>query len=193
MPIFMIPASVPRPLPTDTASPHTFSRPVMDAQVDWEVISRRLRRYAIALTGNIDQAEDLAQQTISALLTKAPQRADHLGYARQTLTRLWLDGERSVRRRIRRLLGLAAGTVAWAMPREAPAEMHEQVERLRAAIAALPSRQRAAITLRLVEGLEYAQIAEAMGCDIGAVRANLHLARARLRHVLEDSTSTVQR
>lgn len=193
MPTFMIPASVPRPLPTDTASPHTSPRPVIDAQVDWEVISRRLRRYAIALTGDIDQAEDLAQQTISALLTKAPQHADHMGYARQTLTRLWLDRERSVRRRIRRLLSLAAGSVAWTMPREAPAEMHEQLGRLQTAIAALPSRQRAAITLRLVEGLEYAQIAEALGCDIGAVRANLHLARARLRHVLEDSEPTVQR
>lgn len=140
----------------------------------------------MALTGNRDEAEDLAQQTLAALFAKAPARADHMGYARRTLTRLWLDGQRSVRRRMARLLAAASASLHGLVGHSPSEEMHEQVRMLRRAIEVLPPRQRAVITLRLVEGLDYPAIAEATGCDVGAVRSSLHLARAKLREVLAE-------
>ncbi len=53
------------------------------------------------------------------------------------------------------------------------------------AIDSLPARQRAALLLRVVEGLSYEAIAEALECEVGAVRANLHLARMKVRSRLE--------
>ncbi|BAW80858.1 RNA polymerase sigma factor RpoE [Candidatus Nitrosoglobus terrae] len=44
-------------------------------------------------------------------------------------------------------------------------------------IEALPDELRMAITLRELEGMSYAQIAEAMGCPIGTVRSRIFRAR----------------
>ena len=152
---------------------------------DWPELRRVLVRFATALARNADEAEDLTQQTFAALLAKAPESADHLGYARTTLTRLWLDRQRSLRRRLRVLRAAAAGMLDHKPDRD-PLDTREQVERARRAIEALPPRQRAALVMRLVEGLDYDTIASTLGCDAGAVRSSLHLARARLRECLGD-------
>ncbi len=52
---------------------------------------------------------------------------------------------------------------------------------MQSALRALPARQRAVVVLRLVEELDYAQIAETLDCSVGSVRSILHLARTRLR------------
>jgi RNA polymerase sigma-70 factor (ECF subfamily) len=48
-------------------------------------------------------------------------------------------------------------------------------------IAALPDRQRVAITLRLADELEYDEIAARMGCSAEAARANVYQATKRLK------------
>lgn len=152
-------------------------------QADWEVLARRLWQIATALTRSGSDADDLVQQTIAALLTKAPGQADHFGYARRTLVRLWLDRQRSLRRRMALLARRAAATASLFVPADRM-EGQELAARAREAIESLPARQRAVFVLRVVEELEYAQIAEELSCDIHAVRANLHLARAALRRAL---------
>lgn len=154
-------------------------------EADWSGLSRRLLRVARALTGRADEAEDLAQQAIAAVLARRPELAGHEGYVRAALVRAWLDRERSVRRRVARATAWARVRPAWHLD-EAGEERSERLSRVRGEIERLPARQRVALTLRLIEGLTYEQIAEAMECDVGAVRANLHLARARLRERLGD-------
>ena len=56
-------------------------------------------------------------------------------------------------------------------------------ERVRRAIETLPPMQRAVVVLRLVEELDYADIAATLGCSVQAVRANLHLGRQRVRRL----------
>lgn len=152
-------------------------------QPDWDELRRRLVRYATALTRSVDEAEELTQQTFAALLAKVPDSADHLGYARTTLTRLWLDRQRSLKRRLRMLRSLATGRPGHRTQPDG-LDASEQVATARRAIDRLPSRQRAAMVMRLVEGLDYETIAESLGCDAAAVRSSLHLARARLRAAL---------
>jgi RNA polymerase sigma-70 factor (ECF subfamily) len=48
-------------------------------------------------------------------------------------------------------------------------------------VAALPPRQRIAIVLRYHAGLSLEEVAQAMGCAVGTVKATLHAALGRLR------------
>ena len=52
---------------------------------------------------------------------------------------------------------------------------------MRAALAALPERQRLALFLRYYADLDYAGIAEALGVSRGTVSATLHAAHSNLK------------
>jgi RNA polymerase sigma-70 factor (ECF subfamily) len=60
----------------------------------------------------------------------------------------------------------------------------ERATALWASVAALPERQRLAITLRVADELNYAEIARRMGGTEAAARANVHQATKRLRREL---------
>jgi RNA polymerase sigma-70 factor, ECF subfamily len=57
---------------------------------------------------------------------------------------------------------------------------------VREAIATLPDRQREAVVLRYLADLSLAEVAEAMGCAVGTVKATLHHALRDLRVELEE-------
>lgn len=58
---------------------------------------------------------------------------------------------------------------------------------VQAAIAELPDGFRAAFLLRELHGLDYGEISEVLGCDLGTVKSRLSRARARLREALKGS------
>jgi RNA polymerase sigma-70 factor (ECF subfamily) len=60
----------------------------------------------------------------------------------------------------------------------------ERLRRVRAAIGTLPKRQRAAVLLHKYDELEYAQIAEVLGCSLSAVKSLLNRAYITLRQRL---------
>jgi RNA polymerase sigma-70 factor, ECF subfamily len=61
---------------------------------------------------------------------------------------------------------------------------------IRESLARLPLRQRAAAVLRYLGGLTVAEVAEAMGCAEGTVKATLHAALDRLRvQMSEEATA----
>lgn len=55
---------------------------------------------------------------------------------------------------------------------------------VRRAIASLPPRYREVLTLRELQGLSYAEIAQVLDLSIGTVESRLHRARARLKRSL---------
>jgi len=57
---------------------------------------------------------------------------------------------------------------------------------VREAITTLPARQREAVVLRYLADLTLADVAEAMGCALGTVKATLHQALGSLRVELEE-------
>jgi RNA polymerase sigma-70 factor (ECF subfamily) len=70
-----------------------------------------------------------------------------------------------------------------------PYEMMERDEirtRIDKAIAQLSPEQRAVILMKEIEGMQYHEIAEALGCSIGTVMSRLFYARKKLQTLLKD-------
>lgn len=81
--------------------------------------------------------------------------------------------------------------VDWANEGPGPAEVHagrEQYDVLVQALRTLPPRQREAFTLRVLQDLDGATTARAMGCSEGAVKTHLARARDALRTLMENPT-----
>jgi len=69
---------------------------------------------------------------------------------------------------------------------EAGAASRELARRLESAIAALPPKQRAALLLSRLDGLAYEDVAAALGCSEGAVKALVFRATQGLKQRLRD-------
>ena len=166
------------------------------ATPDWPAIRERLVRVARALSArpqDAQEAEDLAQESLARLIaahartpTLDPDRIAH-----RTLVNLFLDRKRRLRRAMARALRWhSAGTSAVNAAPPGPTaalQRSEDVERALGAIDRLPPTQRVVLVLRVLEGLPYEAIAESLGSNVPAVRATLHVARARLARAMEES------
>lgn len=79
--------------------------------------------------------------------------------------------------------------IDWADEAPGPSRSHDGREawsRISGALRRLPARQREAFTLRVLEELDVAQTARAMGCSEGSVKTHLSRARAALQVQLEE-------
>ena len=87
------------------------------------------------------------------------------------------------------LPGIAPGAVTAPQATVAPAtKLADQEIRVRVdeAIARLSDEHRAVIVMRELDGMEYHEIAEAVGCSIGTVMSRLFYARRKLQTMLRD-------
>ncbi|MFJ6163790.1 SigE family RNA polymerase sigma factor [Micromonospora orduensis] len=140
-----------------------------------------LLRYAVMLTGDPHQAQDLVQETMVRvqLNWRRVARADSPErYVRRMLTNQFVDWKRgSWMRRV----------LLRAEPDESvPAHVdHAQSavdrDQIWSWLSRLPRRQRATLVLRYYEDLPDAEIAEILGCAVGTVRSSISRALATLR------------
>lgn len=131
------------------------------------------------------EAEDAAQEVFLKAWTAAARFDPDRGAVSTWLYRIALNQciDMNRRGRFRRFLGLAEAPEP---AEEAPDAFRtlagrEEAAQLRAAVAALPDRQRQALLLRVVGELDNSAIAVTMGTGIGAVEQLLVRARATLR------------
>lgn len=143
-----------------------------------------LVRYLTRRLGDRDWAEEVAQETFLRAL-----RQDTLTNERSWLfavaTNLVRDQARKDERRRRRLQLLAAEE-----RERTPETASDSIERAqdaafaRRAVESLAERDRLALLMR-EEGLDYTEIAEALGLSVGSVGTTLARARRRLTEIYE--------
>lgn len=142
----------------------------------------RLRRYARALTGRGDAADDLVQDTLERALEK------WRFWQRERDLRPWLF---SIMHNLHIDIHRRAGRVAYGDDEELPlipqrAEQDDALELrdLDRALALLPLEQREVLLLVGLEELSYAEVARALRLPQGTVMSRLSRARARLRAIM---------
>lgn len=156
------------PFETTEASPNDFCRRIHPK------LAGALRLYL----GERDTADELAQDALVRVIERWPQvrtMDNPEGWAYRVAFNL-------ARSRLRRRLAERRAhersgrttTTSWNVD-------VASVLSVRAAVAALPPRQRQAVVLRYYADLPLGTIAEAMGCATGTVKAHLHEALKRLR------------
>jgi RNA polymerase sigma-70 factor (ECF subfamily) len=147
-------------------------------------------RLATHILRTRSEAEDVAQDAMLRVWTNAP-RWKPVAKFRTWLTRVVVNLCLDRKRRAagwRSWLSLDnAGDVADSEPdASARLEAAQDEQRLAAAIADLPPRQRAAIALWYGEGLSNADAADVLDTSVSAVETLLSRAKANLRRVLDE-------
>lgn len=163
--------------------------------------SPRLFRLALRLTGRVEDAEDLVQETLVRTLPALRRfegRSRLSTYLVRSLMNLWKNRLRSRSR---------SPIVAWLWRRgdsnegaaapepadetasaEQGLEARDRAARVREALARLHPDRRAVLVLREVEEMSYEEIAAVIGAPIGTVRSRLARAREDLRTLLEPAS-----
>jgi len=151
----------------------------------------RLRRYARVLTGDVNRADDLVQDTLARAWEKR-----RLWTAGSDL-RAWLFtimhnvfiNQRALARRDQQQVSLdgGEGDEAWQIPVRAGQYTKVELMEVVQHVGRLPADQREVLLLAAVEELRYEEIAQALAIPVGTVMSRLSRARAKLRLVFADA------
>jgi len=146
----------------------------------------RLRRFAYSLTGDLDQADDLVQETCERALShldklRPETRLDSWMF--RIAQNLWVD-----RARARKVRGVAVD-LDDARDLSGPdgrvvTEARLMLESVQRGIAKLPPDQQVVIALVCVDGASYKDAADILGIPIGTVMSRLARARRALHEEL---------
>ncbi|PVE21319.1 RNA polymerase subunit sigma-70 [Microvirga sp. KLBC 81] len=142
-----------------------------------------LRAFAISLTRNGEQAEDLVQETVLRAISKQKQ------FEAGTNLQAWLftilrnqffSEHRKSLREVEDGDGSYAATMVCMPDQEERIMIHD----LEAALHKLPDGQREALMLVGVEGLSYEEAALVLGCAVGTVKSRVNRARSCLAELM---------
>ena len=148
----------------------------------------RLRRFAYSLTGSMDEADDLLQNTAERLLTRdTPDDADLTKWAFRVCRNVWIDECRAkkVRRDAAEQPELTDGQIV-----DGQHQTIKEIEwsRVDSAMARLPVDQRQIISLVALQGMPYKVVAEILDVPKGTVMSRLARARIALSEALTPVT-----
>ena len=142
-----------------------------------------LRAFAISLSGNVDRADDLVQETMLRAL------ANIHSFQPGTNMSAWLftilrNLFRSEYRKRRREVEDADGRYAESLKSHPEQAGRVEFSEFRAALAKLPSDQREALILVGASGFSYEDAANICGCAVGTIKSRVNRARSRLAKLL---------
>jgi len=176
----------------DDPSPATVLPATLDAFLAG--IDARAFRFAEIALRHRDDALDAVQDAMMKMLVyrdRAPSEWSPLFWS--ILRNRIVDVQRRGMFRLRWLLPGSTDrdgeALDWADDSPGPSRSHDSREawsRISQALHTLPARQREAFTLRVLEELDVAETARAMGCSAGSVKTHLSRARDALQKQLDE-------
>jgi RNA polymerase sigma-70 factor, ECF subfamily len=186
-PVGLLEARVSEPLP-----------PVSDSQLgagndlQTRFIQQNLRRIFLLIyriVGNVDDAQDLTQETFIKALQRQSQLKD-LERAGQWLSRIAANTAIDFLRRNKRLTytdvtQLVDTSVSWDDNPEQSLLRGERKLHLDGGLAVLTERERMALLLRDVEDVPAEEVAQQMNCSMATVRSHIANARIKFKRYLE--------
>jgi RNA polymerase sigma factor (sigma-70 family) len=134
-------------------------------------------RWAVALVGDRAVAEELAQDALAAVGARLGSIDNPAGYLRRTVVHRCSSWHRSHARERRRMHRATAGQ---------PTSYTPATDEMLGALATLPYKQRAAVTLRFWADWTDDQIGEALGCAPTSVRVLVHRGLAALKQEISE-------
>lgn len=151
----------------------------------------RLRRFACALTGSLDEADDIVQAACERALSRLDQftpgtRLDSWMF--RIVRSIWINRARDMKRKNLVNDPEIAEQVAF------DARIHEQTSArmdlaiVRDAITALPAEQKEVLSLVTIDGMSYQEAADALEVPIGTIMSRLARARRRLADAVDGKT-----
>ena len=142
-----------------------------------------LRAFAISLSGNVDRADDLVQETLLRALANIDS------FEPGTNLPAWLftilrNLFRSEYRKRRREVEDSDGRFAETLKTHPEQNSHIEFQEFQQALAKLPPDQREALILIGASGFSYEETAEICGCAVGTVKSRVNRARVKLAELL---------
>jgi RNA polymerase sigma-70 factor (ECF subfamily) len=142
-----------------------------------------LRAFAISLSGNVDRADDLVQETLLRAIANIDtfQPGTNMSAWLFTILRNHFRSEYRKRRR-----EVEDGEGRYAERLKSQPEQYGQIEfsEFRNALAQLPTDQREALILVGASGFSYEEAANICGCAVGTIKSRVNRARNRLAELL---------
>lgn len=150
----------------------------------------RLRRFAYALTGDMDQGDDLVQEACTRALSRIDQfqpgtRFDSWMF--RIAQNLWFDKVRAARLR-GPVADLDAVAAVVSMDGRSVVESRLTLQSVMRAISKLPSDLQVLIALVCIDGRSYQEAAEITGTPIGTVMSRLARARRTLHELMDQGS-----
>lgn len=148
----------------------------------------RLRRYALALTGNREAADDLTQDALERAWRKRAlwqPGTDLRAWLFTVMHNVYVNGVRSARETVSLDEAGPAADAMHAQPAGSAADGGVVLSELRAALAQLAPEQREVVLLVGLEQMSYAEAATVLDVPIGTVMSRLSRGRERLRLMLD--------
>ena len=142
-----------------------------------------LRAFAISLSGNVDRADDLVQETMLRAL------ANIHSFQPGTNMSAWLftilrNLFRSEYRKRRREVEDTDGSFAEGLKSHPEQLGRVEFQEFRTALAQLPPEQREALILVGASGFSYEEAADICECAVGTIKSRVNRARSRLAKLL---------
>ncbi|MCG7625184.1 RNA polymerase sigma factor [Epibacterium sp. Ofav1-8] len=151
----------------------------------------RLRRYALSLTRNHADADELVQDACLRALSYADQRNNEqplAGWLFRILHNAWISEIR--KRKVRTGQGNIAAEDATELMTRTTGENHAMASDVYAAIMSLPSHLSTTLLLVTVEGHSYKDAAELLNVPVGTVMSRISRARSQLVHQIDPQTGS---
>lgn len=161
-----------------------------------EVYQKKIFNLAYRMTGNFDDAGDMAQEALVRIfksIANFKEQSSFSTWVYRITTNVCLDELRKKKNKkvysLDEEIHAEDGEIQRQIMSNDPlpdeiAEKEELKRIVNSAINSLPEEQKIVITLRDLQGLSYDEISEVLDCPVGTVKSRINRARQALKNVL---------